>query len=98
VRRNFYWRQLRDMKGSVDIEAMQPIGLSVYARMCGWTLARAHARSGDPIASSSYLGPTEAFDESITDFAERYANQNESDYQRFVNAVKSGQVEATQGV
>jgi hypothetical protein len=86
------------MKGSVDIEAMQPIGLTSYARMCGWTLARAHARSGDPIASASYLGPTEAFDESITDFAERYAEQNESDYQEFVNAVKSGRLKTAQGV
>jgi uncharacterized protein (DUF2252 family) len=98
VRRHFYWRQLRDMKGSVDIEAMQPIGFTPYARICGWTLARAHARSGDPIAIASYLGSAETFDESITDFAERYAEHNESDYQEFVNAIKSGRLEATQGV
>jgi uncharacterized protein (DUF2252 family) len=98
VRRNYYWRQLRDMKGSVDIEAMVPFGLTSYARMCGWTLAHAHARSGDPIAIAAYLGETDAFDTSLTDFAERYADQNESDYQEFVNAIKSGRLKAEQGV
>jgi uncharacterized protein (DUF2252 family) len=98
VRRNFYWRQLRDMKGSVDIEAMVPFGLNAYARMCGWTLARAHARSGDPIAIAEYLGKTDAFDKSITGFGERYADQNEHDYKEFVNAVHSGRLEAVQGV
>jgi uncharacterized protein (DUF2252 family) len=98
VRRHYYWRQLRDMKGSVDIEAMVPFGLTSYARMCGWTLARAHARSGDPIAIAAYLGETDAFDNSITDFAERYADQNERDYQEFVNAIKSGRLKAEQGV
>ena len=98
VRRNFYWRQLRDMKGSVDIEAMVPFGLSSYARMCGWTLARAHARSGDPIAIAEYLGETDAFDTSITAFAERYADQNERDYKEFVNAIHSGRLEAVEGV
>jgi uncharacterized protein (DUF2252 family) len=98
VRRHFYWRQLRDMKGSVDVEAMAPIGLSFYARTCGWTLARAHARSGDPVAIAAYLGDSDAFDQSITDFSERYADQNERDYQEFVNAVKSGRLEAVEGV
>jgi uncharacterized protein (DUF2252 family) len=98
VRRNFYWRQLRDMKGSVDIETMIPLGLSSYARMCGWTLARAHARSGDPVAIAAYLGESDAFDKSITNFAERYADQNERDHQEFVNAVNSGRLEAVQGV
>ena len=87
VNRHFYWRQLRDMKGSADVEAMIPLGLTYYARICGWTLARAHARSGDPVAIAEYLGETDAFDKSITDFSERYADQNEKDYQEFVDAV-----------
>jgi len=98
VRRHFYWRQLRDMKGSVEVEAMAPIGLTFYARTCGWTLARAHARSGDPIAIAAYLGESDAFDKSITDFSERYADQNERDYQAFVNAIRSGRLEAAEGV
>ena len=98
VSRNFYWRQLRDMKGSVEVETMIPLGLSSYARMCGWTLARAHARSGDPVAIATYLGESDAFDKSITDFSERYASQNERDHEEFVNAVKSGRLEAVQGV
>jgi uncharacterized protein (DUF2252 family) len=93
-----YWRQLRDMKGSIDVEAMKPFGLEFYARQCGWTLARAHARSGDPIAIASYLGKSDAFDGSITDFSERYAVQNEKDYQAFSDAVKSGRLEAIEGV
>jgi uncharacterized protein (DUF2252 family) len=96
--RHFYWRQLRDMKGSVDAEALRPIGLTFYARTCGWTLARAHARSGDPVAIAEYLGDSDAFDKSITDFSQRYADQNERDYQAFVNAVKSGRLEAREGV
>ncbi|HEY5987252.1 MAG TPA: DUF2252 domain-containing protein [Streptosporangiaceae bacterium] len=96
--RHFYWRQLRDMKGSALIEAMKPLALTFYARTCGWTLARAHARSGDPVAISAYLGPSEAFDVSIADFSERYADQNERDYQEFVTAVRSGRLEAVAGV
>ena len=98
VRRHFYWRQLRDMKGSVEAEALAPLGLTFYARTCGWTLARAHARSGDPVAIAEYLGGSDAFDTSITDFSDRYADQNERDYEEFVNAVKSGRLEAREGV
>ena len=98
VNRHFYWRQLRDMKGSADVEAMIPLGLTYYARICGWTLARAHARSGDPVAIAEYLGETDAFDKSITDFSERYADQNEKDYEEFVDAVRSGRLEAREGV
>ena len=98
VNRHFYWRQLRDMKGSADVEAMIPLGLTYYARICGWTLARAHARSGDPVAIAEYLGETDAFDISITDFSERYADQNEKDYEEFVDAVRSGRIEAREGV
>ena len=80
VRRHFYWRQLRDMKGSALPEAMPPVALTFYAGICGWTLARAHARSGDPVAIAAYLGDSDAFDKSITGFSERYADQNERDY------------------
>jgi uncharacterized protein (DUF2252 family) len=93
-----YWRQLRDMKGSVDVETMKPQALEFYARQCGWTLARAHARSGDPVAIAAYLGKSDAFDRSVTDFSERYADQNDRDFQAFADAVKSGRLEATEGV
>jgi Uncharacterized protein conserved in bacteria (DUF2252) len=98
VRRHFYWRQLRDMKGSALVETMKPSGLSLYAGMCGWTLARAHARSGDPVAISAYPGETDAFDRSITDFSRRYADRNEQDYQEFAAAVRSGRIVALDGV
>jgi uncharacterized protein (DUF2252 family) len=98
VTRHFYWRQLRDMKGSVAIEEMTPLGLELYARLCGWTLARAHARSGDPVAIAAYLGRGDAFDRAITDFTERYADQNERDYQDFTAAIKSGRLTAAEGV
>jgi hypothetical protein len=96
--RDFYWRQLRDMKGSAEIETMKPIGLNAYARACGWTLARAHARSGDPVAIAAYLGDGDEFDRSVTDFAIRYADQNERDYDQFVAAIKSGKLTAVEGV
>jgi hypothetical protein len=98
VTRNFYWRQLRDMKGSAVVEAMVPTTLRYYAQICGWTLARAHARSGDPVAMATYLGRDDAFDRSITDFSERYADQNEKDYREFTGAVRSGRLEAVEGV
>jgi uncharacterized protein (DUF2252 family) len=96
--RHYYWRQLRDMKGSAEVETMAPVNLSFYAGICGWTLARAHARSGDPIAIAAYLGGSDRFDRSITDFSERYADQNELDYQAFVKAIRSGRLEAHEGV
>jgi uncharacterized protein (DUF2252 family) len=96
--RHFYWRQLRDMKGSVLVEIMTPLGLAFYARTCGWTLARAHARSGDPVAIAEYLGQDDAFDQSIADFSKRYANQNEQDYQEFLEAIRSGRLQALEGV
>jgi uncharacterized protein (DUF2252 family) len=98
VRRSFYWRQLRDMKGSALVEAMTPPALTFYAGICGWTLARAHARSGDPIAIAEYLGGSDEFDQSITGFSERYADQNEQDYQQFLKAIKSGRLEAARSV
>jgi uncharacterized protein (DUF2252 family) len=96
--RYLYWRQLRDMKGSAVVEGMKPRGLTFYANACGWTLARAHARSGDPIAIAAYLGKSAKFDVSITDFAERYADQNEQDYQAFTEAVRTGRLQAIEGV
>jgi uncharacterized protein (DUF2252 family) len=96
--RHYYWRQLRDMKGSAEIETMVPAGLGFYAGICGWTLARAHARSGDPIAIAAYLGSGDQFDRSITDFSQRYADQNELDYEAFVKAIRSGRLEAHEGV
>ena len=96
--RHFYWRQLRDMKASAVIEGMSPLGLGEYARLCGWTLARAHARSGDPVAIAAYLGDGDTFDRAMTDFAVRYADQNERDYAAFAAAVKSGELEAVTGV
>ncbi|HEY7249168.1 MAG TPA: DUF2252 domain-containing protein [Methylomirabilota bacterium] len=96
--RHFYWRQLRDMKGSADVESMAPVALKFYGQTCGWTLARAHARSGDPVAISACLGGSDAFDKSITDFSHRYADQNEQDYQEFVKAIHSGRLEAREGV
>ncbi len=98
VNRHFYWRQLRDMKGSALVELMAPLTLTYYAQICGWTLARAHARSGDPVAMAEYLGRDGAFDRSVTDFSERYADQNEQDYEEFVKAIRSGRLQATEGV
>jgi uncharacterized protein (DUF2252 family) len=95
--RYFYWRQLRDMKASAEVESMLPGALAFYARTCGWTLARAHARSGDPIAIAAYLGEDDQFDRSMVDFAKRYADQNELDYQAFADAIRSGRLEALEG-
>ena len=80
IERDFYVRQLRDWKGSADPEAMVPSGMSIYAGLCGWTLARAHARSGDRVAIASYLGGKSTFDEAVADFASAYADLNERDY------------------
>ena len=95
VDRDFYVRQLKDWKFSVPIELMIPSGMAVYAGLCGWTLARAHARSGDRVALAAYLGGSRKFDEAIADFAETYADQNERDYAALQAAVKDGNVEAT---
>jgi uncharacterized protein (DUF2252 family) len=95
VDRDFYVRQLKDWKFSVPIELMLPQGMAMYARLCGWTLARAHARSGDRIALAAYLGGSDKFDQAIADFAETYADQNELDYAALQAAVKDGRAEAT---
>jgi uncharacterized protein (DUF2252 family) len=96
--RHYYWRQLRDMKGSAEVETMAPTGLELYARLCGWTLARAHARSGDPIAIAEYLGDDDQLDRSVADFSKRYADQNDRDYQAFADAVGSGRLASLEGV
>jgi uncharacterized protein (DUF2252 family) len=96
--RHYYWRQLRDMKGSATVEAMSPRSLTSYANLCAWTLARAHARSGDPVAIAAYLGTSDQFDRAVTDFSQRYADQNERDYEAFVGAVRSGRLQALEGV
>ena len=93
--RDFYVRQLKDWKFSVPIELMIPSGMAVYAGLCGWTLARAHARSGDRVALAAYLGGSDKFGQAIADFAETYADQNERDYAALQTAVKDGKVEAT---
>ena len=77
---------------------MPPANLEFYAGLCGWTLARAHARSGDPIAIAAYIGKSDGFDQSVADFGERYADQNEQDYEAFVKAIHTGRLEATEGV
>ena len=98
VDRDFYVRQLRDWKFSAPIEQMIPPGMTFYARLCGWTLARAHARSGDRIALAAYLGGSARFDQAIAGFAETYADQNERDYAALQAAVKDGKAEAATGI
>jgi len=96
--RDFYLRQLRDGKGSMDITRMVPAGLKAYAELCGWTLARGHARSGDPIAITAYLGSSDAFDVAVATFADRYADRNERDHAGFVRAISKGRLPAVTGV
>src|SRR5437763_12662435 len=96
--RDFYGRQLRDWKGSAEIEQMLPEGMAIYGRWCGWTLARAHARSGDRVAIAAYLGGGTAFDRALVQFSKAYADQNERDYQRLSDAVQSGRVVAQTGL
>jgi uncharacterized protein (DUF2252 family) len=96
--RDFYGRQLKDWKGSAEIEQMVPKGLSLYGALCGWTLARAHARSGDRIGIASYLGGGPSFDQAILEFSNAYAEQNERDYQHLTAAVTSGKLVAQTGL
>lgn len=98
VDRDYYLRQLRDWKASADVEGSVPEGMSVYGKVCGWTLARAHARSGDRVAIGAYLGKSSIFDEAIADFAAGYANQNDRDHTRLRAAIDEGRVPATEGV
>ncbi len=96
--RDFYGRQLKDWKGSAEVEQMVPKGMATYGRLCGWTLARAHARSGDRIAIASYLGQGTSFDRAIVQFSQAYAEQNERDYKALAEAVKSGRIVAQTGL
>ena len=90
--RDYYWRQLRDMKGSAKVEGMSPEELAIYGRLCGWVLARAHARSGDRVQIAAYLGKSERFEAVIADFAQGYADQTERDHAALCAALKSGRV------
>jgi uncharacterized protein (DUF2252 family) len=98
VERHFYVRQLWDGKGSAEIEAMSPGAMEGYAELCAWSLARAHARSGDRAAIAAYLGKSETFERAILTFARAYADQNEADYQRLLRAEKAGELVALRGV
>ncbi len=98
VQRDFYLRQLWDWKTTVDMETIRPVGLAEYAKLCGATLARAHARSGDRIAIAAYLGSGSAFDEAVAEFAFAYAEQNLVDYEMFKAAVESGRLQAETGL
>ena len=86
------WRQLKDMKGSADTEDFGHKRMAYYAQMCGWTLARSHARSGDPISMAGYMGSGDAFDEAVSDFAVAYADQNEADFAAFQAAADADQI------
>jgi len=97
VRRDFYLRQLRDWKGSLEVEAIAPEGIAPYGELCGWTLARAHARTGDPVAVAAYLGGGPSFDEAVHSFAAAYADQNERDHQTLLDAIASGRITAEAG-
>ena len=96
--RQFYWRQLRDMKGSVETELLKAPGLEILATMCGWTLARGHARSGHRIAIASYLGVNDRFEQAVADFAQAYADQAEKDHATLLKAIKQGKIAAETGI
>jgi predicted alpha/beta hydrolase len=96
--RDFYIRQLWDAKGSAVVELMEPSGMEVYAQVCGWTLAKAHARSGDAVAIASYLGSGDVFDRAMARFAEVYADQNERDHDALKQAAESGRITAEHGL
>ena len=98
VKRDYYFRQLRDWKGSAMVETMDPTRLEMYARLCGRALARAHARSGDRVAISAYLGSSDTFDKAIAEFSERYAEQNDLDYAALVAAESGGRITVQRGL
>jgi hypothetical protein len=95
---DYYMRQLWDWKASADLEVMTVEAMRIYAQMCGWALARAHARSGDPIAIGAYLGKNDTFDRAVGDFARIYADQNERDHAALVEAIASGRLVAQTGI
>jgi hypothetical protein len=96
--RDFYGRQLRDWKGSAEVERMRANGMTAYGRLCGWTLARAHARSGDRIAIAAYLGGGTVFDRALLEFSQAYAEQNKADFDALASAVSSGTIKAQPGL
>jgi uncharacterized protein (DUF2252 family) len=96
--RHFYWRQLRDMKGTIEVDLLRPPGLEILAGLCGWALARGHARSGQRIAIASYLGVSDRFDRGIADFAVAYADQAEKDFETVAKAIKQGKIAVETGV
>jgi hypothetical protein len=98
ITRDYYVRQFHDWKGSADVDELLVPGATLYARICGATLAQAHARWGDRIAIASYLGKSDAFDRAVADFSTGYANQNEQDYDTFTAAVNSGRLVAQTGI
>ena len=97
-RRQFYVRQLRDKKGSAQVELMRPAGLATYGELCGATLARAHARTGDPAKISGYLGDDDTFDQALERFAVAYADQNDADYAAFTEAADQDRIEVERGI
>ena len=94
----FYVRQLRDMKASIEIAELSPIMLAEYMELCGWALARAHSQSGHALVISGYLGAGDGFERAITDFAVAYADQNERDYRRVLEAIDAGELVAERGI
>ena len=96
-KRNYYFRQLRDMKGSIETELLGPPGMQILVAACGWTLARGHARSGQRIAIASYLGASDRFDQAIASFAKSYADQAEKDYEALIEAIKQGKIPVETG-
>jgi uncharacterized protein (DUF2252 family) len=95
VERDYYVRQLHDWKGGVEVPQLSADGLARYSELCGWTLARAHARSGDPVALAAYLGKSDLLDQALTSFAVDYADQTERDHAALVAAIASGRLPAT---
>ena len=86
------------MKGSADVLSLKPRGLIAYAELCGWCMARAHARSGDRVAIASYLGAGDRFDRAMADFAEAYADRAEADHARLTTAIAKGRIKAQSGL
>jgi len=97
VERDFYFRQLKDWKGSLEIQELRPEGLKIYGEVCAWSLARAHARSGDRIAIDGYLGSSAAFEEAVADFAETYADVNVGDHGLLAASAATGRVPVAAG-